>query len=228
MSKFVKVIVFDFDGVLVDSVAVKRGAYFDIFAGISNPRNARVVVERVLRENRGGDRYHIISNILLQLVEDGLLTSNDDISRLCEFYAEEYNRICEEHAASCSEMSGVSESLPGLAEHYELYINSATPEEPLKRIIAKRGWQECFREVFGRPGTKVENLEKIMKREKIDPDEVVFVGDEQRDMDAALQCGCHFAGIHAAPSPFDHQPLHTISVISEIKGLLSRLSRRTR
>lgn len=225
MSKLIKVLVFDFDGVLVDSVAVKRGAYFDIFAGVSN---VRVVVERVLKENSGGDRYYIINNILLQLVEDGLLTSNDDISRLCKFYAEEYNRICEKHAANCSEMSGVSKSLPFLAERYALYINSATPEEPLKRIIIRRGWQKHFRDVLGRPRTKVENLEKIMKREKIDSDAVVFVGDEQHDMNAALQYGCHFVGIHAVPSLFDPQPLHTINGISEIKNLLSHLSRTTR
>lgn len=225
MSKFVKVIVFDFDGVLVDSVAVKRGAYFDIFAGVSN---ARVVIERVLRENSGGDRYQVINNILRQLAAGGILAPSDDIAVLCEFYAEKYNCICEEHAASCSEMIDVSKNLPVLAERYALYINSATPEEPLKRIIVKRGWQRHFREVFGRPGTKVETLKKIMKREKIASDEVVFVGDEQRDMDAALQCGCHFAGIHADPFPFDLQPLHTISVISEIEGLIFCLSRRTR
>jgi phosphoglycolate phosphatase-like HAD superfamily hydrolase len=225
MSKSIKVIVFDFDGVLVDSVAVKRGAYFDVFAGVSN---AQVVVERALRENSDGDRYQIINNILRRLAAGGILSPSDDIATLCEFYAEKYNCICEEHAASCSEMIDVSKNLSVLAERYALYINSATQEEPLKRIMAKRGWQRHFREVFGRPGTKVENLEKIMKREKIDPDEVVFVGDEQRDMDAALQCRCHFAGIQTNSSPFDPQPLHAINGISELEDLLSSLSSTTR
>lgn len=214
-------IVFDFDGVLVDSVAVKQSAYFDVFAGVSN---ALVVVERVLRKNSGGDRYQIINNILRQLAADGILDPSDDIAALCGFYAEKYNCICEEHATSCSEMIDVSKNLPVLAKHYALYINSDTPEEPLKRIIIRRGWQRHFREVFGRPGTKIDNLEKIMKREKIDPDEAVFVGDEQRDMDATLQCGCHFAGIHADPLPFNPHPLHTINGISELESLLSHLS----
>jgi phosphoglycolate phosphatase-like HAD superfamily hydrolase len=61
-----------------------------------------------------------------------------------------------------------------------------------------------------------------LERETVKGSDVVFVGDEQRDMDAALQCGCHFVGVSTGSIPFDLQPLYTITDMSELEEILSR------
>ena len=61
-------VVFDFDGVLVDSNAVKRQAYFDIFSSLG-PRVVPAVTE-VLDGDVDGDRFQQIRRILTRLGDE--------------------------------------------------------------------------------------------------------------------------------------------------------------
>ena len=216
-------VVFDFDGVLVDSNVVKRNAYFDIFAPLGA---TRPVVGAVLEDNRDSDRYQIIEHILRRLVMAGFLSADDQMDELIGKYAEQYNDICEEHAATCREIAGASECLPRLFRRYALYVNSATPEEPLRRIIHRRGWECYFRDVLGRPRTKTENLTKILEREMTSGAEVVFVGDNQQDLDAAHQCGCQFVGMMHNTSQFGFEPSYVVRDLAELETTIKQMERR--
>ncbi len=220
-----KVVVFDFDGVLVDSNVVKRNAYFDIFTSLGD---TRPVVGAVLEDNRDGNRYQIIECILQRLVTAGFFSARSRLDKLVTKYAEQYNDICEKYAASCREINGVSTCLPWLAMRYVLYVNSATPEEPLCRIIRQRGWKCYFREVLGCSHTKTDNLRQILERERISCTEVVFVGDNQQDMTAALQCGCQFVGLVNDTSQFESEPSYIIHDFSELETTIEQIDRRCR
>jgi phosphoglycolate phosphatase len=200
----IKCLVFDFDGVLVDSNALKRSAYFNIFATLGQIEE---IVEGCLRENREGDRFQIIGQLLQKLEAASFLNMKRRENELLTHYAEEYNTICEAHTVSCQEVPGVSACLPHLAQRYALYINSATPEEPLRRVIQQRQWNSYFRGVLGRPCSKVENLRWIMKREGIDGRSIIFVGDGQQDLLAARDCSCFFIGMRQESNDFDPQGL---------------------
>jgi phosphoglycolate phosphatase-like HAD superfamily hydrolase len=217
----IKCIVFDFDGVLVDSNAIKRSAYFDIFSFLDG---AHPSVESVLGKNRDGDRYQIIAAILQRLIEAGLLSlENNTISNLTRIYSEQYNCICEEYAATCREMPGVSLSLPELARRYVLYVNSATPEKPLLRIIRRRGWEGYFRDVCGRPQTKTENLAWILESAKVRSSETVFVGDDQGDFEAAVKVDCHFVGLVSDTSQLESEPNYSIRSLSDLQRIIDHL-----
>ena len=47
---------------------------------------------------------------------------------------------------------------------------------------------------MGRP-LKAENLTRILTAEQIPAEAMLFVGDRQPDMAAALACGCVFVGV---------------------------------
>jgi phosphoglycolate phosphatase-like HAD superfamily hydrolase len=204
-------VVFDFDGVLVDSNAVKRQAYFDIFADLG----ARVtaVVERVLREDVDGDRFDTIRRVLRHLDVTGPSGGGTATTpeRLVQRYADCYNEICEDYAATCAEVPGASEALVELGSRYPLYVVSATPQSPLRRIVERRGWSSRFRDVLGRPGSKREHLESIAEREGIRGDGVVMIGDGLRDLLAARAVGCHFVGVRNPFNDFDDAGLTMIA-----------------
>jgi phosphoglycolate phosphatase-like HAD superfamily hydrolase len=205
-------VVFDFDGVLVDSNAVKHRAYRDIFADAPGSVG---VVEAVLQSNTEDDRFGVIRAILQGLGETGQGTGEEDL--LVSGYAQRYNTICEEHAAVCAEVRGASSALASLAESHSLYIISATPEEPLRRIVKRRRWSRFFRDVLGRPRTKGENLARVIQREGIQPRDIVFIGDGRRDLDAAREAGCRFVGVRNEFNDFDPVGL---TLVNDLTGLV--------
>jgi phosphoglycolate phosphatase len=211
-------VVFDFDGVLVDSNAVKRQAYFDIFS----PLGLRTVptVEAVLDGDVDGDRFQLIRRILVRLREDDAHHLAGTLDSLVTQYAERYNDVCEEHAATCPEIPGASTALARLAVSHPLYVSSATPEDPLRRIVERRGWSRFFRDVLGRPRSKAENLRVIMKREGVDGGAVVVVGDGRRDLDAARMVGARFVGVRNTFNDFEPGALLLIDDLLDLSELI--------
>lgn len=209
-------VVFDFDGVLVDSNAVKRRAYRDIFASVAG---SEPVVESVLESNTDDDRFGVIRSILERMDRDGSLTPGR-LEALVAEYSERYNIICEEHAATCAEIPGASAALARLAQRHPLYVISATPEEPLRRIVKRRGWSGFFRDVLGRPRTKSENLARVIRAEGVDGGQMVFVGDGRRDLDAARQAGCRFVGVRNAFNDFDPGGLTMVNDLTRLPELV--------
>lgn len=207
-------VVFDFDGALVDSNAVKRQAYFDIFASFG-PRAVPAVAE-VLDGDFESDRFQLIRRMLTRLADEEAPVSPTALDTLVAQYAERYNDICEEHAATCPEVPGASAAIGRLAEAHPLYISSATPEAPLRRIVERRGWSPFFRDVLGRPRGKAENLRVIMEREGVAGTDVVVVGDGRRDLEAARLVGARFVGIR---NPFNDFEPGTPVQLDDLRGL---------
>ena len=67
-------IIFDFDGVIVNSNPIKKNAFFDIFSHI---KNSRKPIEEAIRKNPKKTRYGIIEEILKKLREKSLMEFGD-------------------------------------------------------------------------------------------------------------------------------------------------------
>lgn len=200
-------IAFDFDGTLVESNPVKRDAYYEVFAEVPG---AADVLERVIREAPEANRYGVIGRTREELARAGCsaLPPADEL-------ADAYGRICEERVGTCDAVPGAFEALEALAPHYPLYVDSATPQEPLRRVVARRGWNGFFRAVLGGPTDKVENLREVARREAVAPDAVLLVGDGPPDQRAAHAFGCTFAGFEAAlPELAEHPRLAVLAPLA--------------
>ncbi len=216
MPRSVRCLVFDFDGVLVDSNAVKREAYFEALRPVGAPPS---LVEKILSDNRHGDRYVVIREVIRKLPGGGAV--GEAAERRVEECADRYNAICEEFTTTCREIEGASDTLGRLCARYALYVNSATPEVPLRRVVERRGWRAYFRDVLGRPRTKAENLCEIIAREGLQPTEVVMIGDGAVDLDAARACGCAFIGMRG--DEFDTPEVIVVEDLAELEQAIEAL-----
>ena len=206
-------LVFDFDGVLVDSNALKRSAYFEVFQDFSG---ARPLIERALGDEGERDRYDVIRSVLAGMADAGMIPRTDAGDRTLHERAERYNGICEEAVARAPETPGCSTTLRELAAMYPLYINSATPEAPLRRIVERRGWAGLFKSVLGRPKSKAANLELILANERIESAELAFIGDGRNDQAAAHACGCRFIAFRNGSSHFQPAPSTAITELAQL------------
>ena len=192
----VRCVVFDFDGTLVDSNPIKRGAYFEILAGVPGSRE---VIERVLHERPKADRHGVLAAV------HELLSKSETVPGTSELVAA-YSRLCEDRVAACAPLPGAVEALDGLEDTHALYLDSATPGDALARVVARRGWQQRFRAALGGPASKHENLARIAEREALSPPRMVYVGDGPPDREAAESFGCRFLGYRAPAGDLRESP----------------------
>ncbi len=191
-----KAIVFDFDGVLVESVDIKGQAFVALYEDQSEEIQRQVLSYH--NQNGGVTRFDKIryyEEILL-----GRQVSQSQVEKL----ADRFGVIVEEKVTHCPWIAGAQEFLRTYATHIPLYIASATPEDELHRIVKGRGAFEYFKAVFGTPVKKKEHLANILREERYAPKDIVMVGDAMTDYDAAIANDVPFIGIvrEGEKSPF--------------------------
>ena len=183
--------VFDFDGTLVLSNAIKRDGFFAVAAGYPDGAAA---MNRLLA-NPPGDRFAIMAAFAaLHGANAGEL-------------AEQYGAWCEARILAYPERAGATACLMDLRQRgISPWINSATPEAPLRAVVARRYPTGTFAGVLGGHGRKADNLRAILAAENIAATEMLMIGDGVDDRDGARAVGCAFVGLTdgslaAAPAP---------------------------
>jgi phosphoglycolate phosphatase-like HAD superfamily hydrolase len=219
----IKCVVFDFDGTLVDSNAIKRETFFAI-ARPWDPTGE--VVAEVFECWPAADRYEKTHKIAEALVSRDLLPKGSSIKTWASRLANEYTAQCESAIASCTEMTDATQTLSDLTKKgYLLFVNSATPVEPLRTLLELRNWAFFFQCVYGAEASKADNLRDISSRTGINSIEIVHVGDQPDDLQATEQFGCHFVAMADGKNrPVAKASVLVVQKLSELPGLLAKLN----
>lgn len=197
----IRCVSFDFDGTLVQSNEIKRNAYFVAAARYQCPSE---VVSAMVAETEG-DRHGVLAALANELGARDLLPAGTSSNEAAQQMVDDYGRHCESEIMRCPDMPGARAALERLsALAIPLYVNSATPDLPLRQIIELRGLDGNFAGVLGGSRSKAENLRTIMRQQHCTGEELVHIGDDEDDRDAAAAAGCRFVGF-VAPDAIGRQ-----------------------
>jgi phosphoglycolate phosphatase-like HAD superfamily hydrolase len=190
----IKVTVFDFDGTLVDSNAIKMEVFFRLAARY--PEGEAAMAEVI---GTSGDRRSILSAFSGRMATAGVRLNVDEL-------VARYSSHVDPAVAAAPEMQGATELLVRLRHAgLSLHLNSATPTDSLMTILCRRGWHVLFNGIHGTPGSKAEVLHEISEAEHAHAEEIAVVGDGVDDAFAAKLFGAHFiavgSGSYAAANP---------------------------
>lgn len=180
-----RVLVLDFDGVLVESNEVKTQAFDALFARFPGQHAAMMEFHR---ENVSLTRYAKFEHLLRLLgrTEDAALRAG---------LAAEYSRLTIERVVQARSVAGAPELLQSLAPRLPLYLASVTPREDLEEVLRLRGERHWFKDCFAcPPWTKPEALRELLRREGRAPGEALLIGDSAGDQRAARATGVRFLG----------------------------------
>jgi HAD superfamily hydrolase (TIGR01549 family) len=173
----VKYILFDFDGVLAESVNIKTEAFRQMYlsygvgfaqkvvdhhlvnGGMSRYEKVKVYNEEWLGEEINQEKIEVLSQRFSDLVVDGVVNSQ--------------------------EVTGAYDFLNS-ASNYKKYIITGTPTVEIKSILERRKMDHFFEEIYGSPEKKDFWVKEILRNENILPEECVFIGDALADYNAAI------------------------------------------
>ncbi len=179
----VKAIIFDFDGVIVESAEIKTDAFRTLFAGYPD-KLPEIIAHH--QKNSGISRYKKFRYIYEKILGQELSAQKE------AELGEEFSRIALEKVLNAPFSPGAIEFLRRNKDCYHLFIASGTPQEELQDIIAHRQLSQYFREICGTPKQKDEIILDILDRYSFTKKEAVFVGDAESDRIAAEKADVSF------------------------------------
>jgi phosphoglycolate phosphatase-like HAD superfamily hydrolase len=187
----------------VKSNAIKRRALYDL---TEYDPAARPILDQLYARTPHLDRYGLCAELAKQLkgIDPDVL-------------AQKYTDQCEELILSAPEVPGALEALNVLkGQGRRMVIISSTPERPLKRLVSRSQFALLIHEVFGRPATKGQNLQKAMAVNKFTADDVVIIGDSEDDRRAAETEKCDFVAVLSDNNLFTKAPKTMIRRMDEL------------
>jgi phosphoglycolate phosphatase len=204
-----KLVVWDFDGTLADSLALAL-SIFNRFAAelryrpIENPEMVRSMTTRQFLRHHGISLWR-----LPRLVR-------------------RFHAAASENADQLQLYPGLPDALAGLfAGGIRLGILSSNKEDNIRRCLRANGAEEYFAFVVGYPRLfgKGKALRRIVRAERVRQAEVLYVGDEVRDIEAARKAGVTSAavtwGFHAEPLLRGSGPDHIVSDPTRLLTLIA-------
>lgn len=196
-------IVFDFDGTLVDTNAIKREGFFHVASGYSG---TSMQMEAVLA-SVSGDRRTIFEAYARQvMVEPG-----EPTRRLVDDLVATYNSMVDAAVVSAPELLGATRLLEVLRRRKrKLYLSSATPLDNLQGILEKRGWTRNFDGIYGGPRSKVDTLRDVLAVTGLCSGAIAVVGDGEDDRLSAKSVGCAFFPVGEARGTQEQERIYTL------------------
>ena len=183
-SKVIRAIVFDFDGVLAESVDIKTRAYTLLFHKEGKEAVSEFIEYHL--KNGGVSRFEKIKFFYRDILHRPL--SEKLFQKLCA----EYSGLVVNEVSLSPWVDGARDFLVRNKKKYIFIIVSGTPENEMKDIVLRRSMSRFFNSVRGSPKSKLIVLREVMSEYNLEPDEIVFVGDAETDWLAAKDSGIPF------------------------------------
>lgn len=169
-------VVWDFDGVIKESLGVKTDAFAQLFAPYGPDVVARV---KAHHEAHGGmSRFE---KIPIYLGYAGEEVTETRVNGMCQ----EFARLVQQRVVDSPWVPGVEHYLRSNPHRQVFVLVSATPQSELEQIVQSLRVRECFADVFGAPTGKTEAIRLTLTRHSTLPEDSLMIGDAGADLEAA-------------------------------------------
>lgn len=171
-----KLIFWDFDGVIKDSIEVKTRAFVKLFEPFGAEVAGRVREHHVA--NGGMSRFDKLPIYLQWAGKD------PNQSRVSEF-CDRFGQLVLQGVIDAPWVPGVEAYLRSNPHKQTFVLVSATPQDELGQVLHALDLTMHFAGVFGAPTRKKDALRMTLTARGFDAHDCLMIGDAQADLDAA-------------------------------------------
>lgn len=173
----IKAIIFDFDGVLVESVDIKTKAFVQLF-NLEEEDVVRLIIS-YHRKHCGISRFEKFRYIYKNILKREL--SDKEFRYLCH----KFSMLVANEVVMAPYVNGTKEFLDMYAIKYKCFVSSATPQNEIEDIVKRKHMKHYFVGVYGAPKKKKDVVKKVLSSYNLLPKEIVYIGDALSDYEAA-------------------------------------------
>lgn len=184
----IKAVIFDFDGVILDSANIKTEAFLELFK--KYPEHQQAIKDYHI-ENQGISRYKKFEWIYKELLHKPY----DE--KIKNKLGNDFSELVFEKIMEAKAIPGAMEFLESLRNNTPAYIASGTPDEELGKIIKSRNLAEFFKTAYGSNISKEEAVDRVAERESVQYSEILFIGDATTDYLAASARDVPFVAVYS-------------------------------
>ena len=183
----IKNILFDFDGVILDSMPVREYGFRKIFENFDAK-----VVEHLLKyhnDNGGLSRYVKIRYFYEELLHKKI--SDEEVMQLADkFSAIMKNELTDKKYLIRQTVAFLDKNY----KNYNLHIVSGSDEQELRFLCKKLDIEKYFISIYGSPIHKNDLVKNIFDMYGYNKNETILIGDSINDYEAAKINGIDFYG----------------------------------
>lgn len=195
----IKNILWDFDGVILDSMPIRDYGFRKIFENY--PEELVEELIKYHRLNGGLSRFHKIKYFYNTLLSKDI--SKEEIQE----YADKFTIIMKEQLTNKKYLIKDSvDFIKSNHKNYNFHIVSGSEHHELNYLCEKLDLAECFLSINGSPTPKNDLVKNLLEQEQYNKEETILIGDSINDYEAAIKNGISFYG-------FNNEELREKSVI---------------
>jgi len=183
----IKTILFDFDGVIMDSMPVRDYGFRKIFEHYPQELVDQLIIYH--NENGGLSRFHKIKYFYNTLL--GKEISEEKIQE----YANSFSKIMKSELPNPKYL--IEDSIKFIknnANNYNLHIVSGSEGQELNYLCQQLDLEKSFITIEGSPTPKNDLIKNILNKYQYNPDKTILIGDSINDYQAAQVNNITFYG----------------------------------
>jgi len=166
-------IIFDFDGVIINSHKIKTLAFYNIFK--SYGKNVGLLARKFHSENIGKSRYFKFKYILEKII------NSKNIKKEMAILDKKFDLFVEKKLKKLSPSKYLIRFLKNSKNSRNIYISTGTPQAKIIKILKDKKLLKYFNKVYGAPYSKIHHIRRIKKNNK----KCFFIGDSYEDFKTA-------------------------------------------
>lgn len=184
-----KAVIFDFDGVILDSADIKTEAFIELFNKYPEHQEA---IKKYHIEHQGITRFKKFEWIYKTLLKQPY---NEDVKKRL---GQDFSALVFKKVMNAKAIPGAIEFLETLNQNnIPAYIASGTPDEELKKILEGRELSGYFKAAYGSNISKEQAIDRVAEDEGLTYSELLFIGDATTDYRAATSKNVPFVAVYS-------------------------------
>ena len=186
-KKMIKTVLWDFDGVILDSMKVRDWGFEEIFKDFDQE-----LIDQLLafhRANGGLSRYVKIRYFFEEILNRTI--SEDEVLK----YAESFSFLMKRELTNSENL--ILDALGFIQnnyQHYNFHIVSGSDQKELRFLNKELGIKQYFKSIHGSPTPKTFLVKTLIKENNYNAKNIILIGDSINDFEAASANDISFYG----------------------------------